>query len=96
MSQAVENDVLKDIRGKFVLVYLNDVVIISKTAEEQVKHVTIVLKLLRKHQLYAKLAKCTFMQPERKILGHIVGARGLQVDPKQLPYCSSGRACSGW
>jgi len=71
--QAVVTDVLKDAIGKFVLVYLDDVIImmriISKTAEEHVKHVRIVLELLRKHQLYAKLAKCTFMQFELKVLG---------------------------
>lgn len=71
--QAVVTNVLKDVIGKFVLVYLDDVIImmriISKTAEEHVKHVRIVLELLRKHQLYAKLAKCTFMQFELKVLG---------------------------
>ena len=82
--QSVMNVVLKDVIGKFVLVYLDDLVIYSKTAEEHVEHVRIVLDLLRKHQLYAKLPKCKFMQPELKFLGHIVGARGLQVDPKKV------------
>lgn len=87
------NHVLKDIIGKHVLVYLNDVVIISKTAKEQVKNVTIALELLRKQQLYAKLAKCqTFMQSELKILGHLVRPPGLQVDPKEVAMvqCRTG------
>ena len=82
--QSVMNVVLKDVIGKFVLVYLDDLVIYSKTDEEHVEHVRIVLDLLRKHQLYAKLPKCEFMQPELKFLGHIVGAQGLQVDPKKV------------
>ena len=54
--QAVMNDVLKEVIGKFVLVYLDDIVIFSKNAEEHVEHVRIVLEVLRKHKLYAKLA----------------------------------------
>ena len=78
------NDVLKEVIGKFVLVYLDDIVIFSKNAEEHVEHVRIVLEVLRKHKLYAKLAKCSFMQSELKFLGHIVGAQSLQVDPKKV------------
>ena len=93
--QSVMNVVLKDVIGKFVLVYLDDLVIYSKTAEEHVEHVRIVLDLLRKHQLYAKLPKCEFMQPELKFLGHIVGAQGLQVDPKKGCHCAK-LASSYW
>ena len=82
--QSVMNEVLGDVIGKFVLVYLDDLVIFSKNAEGHVEHVRIVLGLLRRHKLYAKLAKCTFMQSELKFLGHIVGAQGLQVDPKKV------------
>ena len=63
---------------------MDDKVIFSKNAEEHVEHVRIVLEVLRKHKLYAKLAKCSFMQSELKFLGHIVGAQGLQVDPKKV------------
>ena len=49
------NEVLGDVIGKFALVYLDDLVIFSKNAEEHVGHVRIVLGLLRKHKLYAKL-----------------------------------------
>ncbi len=82
--QAVMNDVLKEVSGKFVLVYLDDIVIYSKNAEEHVEHIRIVLEVLRKHKLYAKLPKCSFMQSELKFMGHIVGAQGLQVDPKKV------------
>ena len=82
--QSVMTEVLGDVIGKFVLVYLDDVVISSKTAEEHMHHLRIVLALLRKHRLYAKLPKCKFMQSELKFLGHIVGAQGLQVDPKKV------------
>ena len=75
--QSVTNEVLGDVIGKFVLVYLDDLVIFSKNAEGHVEHVRIVLGLLRRHKLYAKLAKCTSMQSELKFLGHIVGAQGL-------------------
>ncbi len=57
------------------------------------KHVTIALELLRKQQLYAKLAKRqTFMQSELKIMGHIAGPPGLQVDPKEVAIvqCRTG------
>ena len=78
------NDVLKEVIGKVVLVYLDDIVIHSKNAEEHVEHCRIVLEVLRKHKLYAKLPKCSFMQSELKFLGHIVGAQGLQVVPKNV------------
>ena len=82
--QSIMHDVFKDVIGKFVLAYLDDVNIYSETVKEHLEHVRIVLELLRKHKLYAKLKKCTFMQSELKFLGHIVGAQGLQVDPKKV------------
>ena len=64
-----------------MLVYLDDILVFSKTPEEHVKHMHIVLDLLRKHQLYAKLSKCDFNKAELRFLGHIVGAAGVRVDP---------------
>ena len=61
--QNIMNDVLKDVIGDFVLVYLDDIVIFSKSKAEHYKHLTIVLQLLREHQLYANLSKCKFVQP---------------------------------
>ena len=82
--QNIMNNVLKDVLGKFVLVYLDDIVIFSKSKAEHYKHLQIVLQLLRRHKLYANLGKCNFVQVELQFLGHIVGADGLRVDPKKV------------
>ena len=75
--QNIMNNVLRDVLGKFVLVYLDDIV-------KHYSHLNIVLHLLREHQLYANLSKCKFVQRELQFLGHIVGGQGLRVDPKKV------------
>jgi len=82
--QAVMNKVFASKLGKTVLVYLDDILIFSKTAEEHLQHVREVLELLRQHQLYAKISKCRFMRTEVEYLGHLVGRDGLRVDPKKV------------
>ena len=82
--QNIMNNVLKDVIGKFVIVYLDDIVVFSKDQAEHYKHLEVVLQLLREHELCANLAKCRFVQPELHFLGHIVGAQGLRVDPKKV------------
>jgi hypothetical protein len=78
------NDIFKDYIGKFLAVYLDDVLIFSQTEAEHAQHLEIVLSLLRKNKLYAKLSKCEFQQPSLKFLGHIVSDMGLQVDPSKV------------
>ena len=82
--QNIMNDVLRDVIDKFVIVYLDDIVVYSKNNAEHFKHLQIVLQLLRDHELYANLTKCKFVQPELHFLGHIVGADGLRVDPNKI------------
>ena len=82
--QDIMRDVLKDVIGKYVLVYLDDIVIYSCSEEDHMLHLKIVLGLLRKHKLYAKLFKCKFVQSELKFLGHIISAKGIQVDPAKV------------
>ena len=64
---------------KFVLVFLDDILVYSKTVEEHRVHLAVVLDRLRERKLYAKLSKCEFYMPEVEFLGHIVGQRGLAM-----------------
>ena len=68
----------------FVCVYIDDILIFSKSREEHLQHLQIVLSLLRKHKLFAKLSKCSFLQKEVKFLGHVASAEGVKVDPAKL------------
>ena len=76
------NRVLADL--PFVLVYLDDILVFSKSAEEHAEHLKQVLARLREHKLYAKMAKCFFFRDSVEFLGHVVSADGVQVDPKKV------------
>ena len=82
--QSLMNDVFREHLGHSVLVYLDDILVFSKTASEHVKHVEEVLSLLRKHSLYAKKRKCQFMTNELLYLGHIIGEHGIKPDPAKI------------
>ena len=84
--QATMNSIFREQIGKFVLVYLDDILIFSKSLEEHARHLRIVLDILQRNELYAKLPKCKF-RPDLQFLGHVVGRHGIRMDPaKQLPY----------
>ena len=78
------NNVFTGLLGKSVLVYLDDILVFSKTEEEHLQHVKQVLEVLRNHRLYAKLSKCEFGKKELNFLGHVVSAEGIKVDPKKV------------
>jgi len=69
---------------KFVLVYLDDILVYSKTAEEHAQHLRLVFQALREEELFAKPSKCYFNKSELKYLGHIVGSGGIKVDPAKI------------
>ncbi|KAJ9521060.1 hypothetical protein QJQ45_022784 [Haematococcus lacustris] len=79
--QRLMNDVLHDLLDDCVLVYLDDILIFSRTPQEHIAHLRRVLDLLRKHKLYAKLSKCEFGMDQTSFLGHIVSASGIACDP---------------
>jgi hypothetical protein len=69
---------------KFVIVFINDILIFSKTEEEHEKHLRLVLEKLRSNQLYAKFIKREFWLIEVTFLGHAISAGGVLVDPGKV------------
>jgi hypothetical protein len=71
--------------GRFVQVYCDDILIFSKTREEHLVHVRMVLETLRHHQLFAKASKCQFLRSPVGFLGHVISERGITADPRKVP-----------
>ncbi|GJU16628.1 putative reverse transcriptase domain-containing protein [Tanacetum coccineum] len=71
------------LEDKFVIVFIDDILIYSKTKEDHEVHLRLVLELLRKEKLYAKFSKCEFWLQEVHFLGHVVNQSGIHVDPEQ-------------
>ena len=69
---------------KFVVVFVDDILINSKSKEEHEGHLRIVFQTLRDHNLYAKFSKCEFWLTEVKFLGHVALVQGVSVDPKKV------------
>jgi hypothetical protein len=78
------NGVFRDYLDKFVIVFLYDILVYSKLEEEHEQHLRLVLQVLRGHQLYAKLRKCSFYQRQIHYLGHIISEEGIAVDPEKV------------
>ena len=77
------NRVFKPYLDKFVIIFIDDILIYSKSQAEHEGHLRIVLQTLREHELYAKLSKCDFWLQEVDFLGHVVYKEGIRVDPKK-------------
>ncbi|GKF27295.1 putative reverse transcriptase domain-containing protein, partial [Tanacetum coccineum] len=75
------NRVCKPYLDKFVIVFIDDILIYSKSKEEHEVHLRLVLGLLRKEKLYAKFSKCEFWLQEVHFLSHVVNQNGIHVDP---------------
>jgi hypothetical protein len=74
------NKVFVKYLDKFVMVFIDDILVFSKTEEEHEVHLRLVLEKLRGHQLYAKFSKCEFWITEVAFLGHVISARGVSID----------------
>lgn len=82
--QAYIQDTLHDILDVVCIVYLDDILIFSRTQEEHDRHCLMVLEQLRKGRLFANAEKCEFDKPEVEYLGYIIGAQGIKMNPKKL------------
>ena len=78
------NNVLRLYLDKFVIVFIDDILIYFKNEEEHAKNLATMLILLKEAQLYAKLNKCSFFQIEVRYLGHVVSKEGIVVDPEKI------------
>ena len=78
------NNILSKYLDKFVIVFIDDILIYSKNEQEHQNHLRIVLHILREHQLYAKFSKCEFYQGRIQYLGHVISEEGISVDPDKI------------
>jgi hypothetical protein len=78
------NKVFMEYLDKIVVVFINDILILSKNREEHDEHLCLVLQKLRENQLYAKLSKCKFWLKEVLFLGHIISEGGISIDPSKV------------
>ncbi|GJV62202.1 putative reverse transcriptase domain-containing protein [Tanacetum coccineum] len=78
------NRVCKPYLDKFVIVFIDDILIYSKDEKEHEEHLKAILELLKKEKLYAKFSKCEFWIPKVQFLGHVIDSRGIHVDPAKI------------
>ena len=78
------NHVLRPYVDRFVVVFIDNILIYSKDQEDHDTHLRVVLETLRKEHLYAKKSKCKFWLREVSFLGHIISKEGIMVDPRKI------------
>lgn len=82
--QAVMNVILEPLLRKCVVVFIDDILIYSKSWEDHLQHNQQVLTILQQNHLHVKLAKCSFAKQQLTYLGHIVSANGVATDPSKI------------
>ncbi|GJW71401.1 putative reverse transcriptase domain-containing protein [Tanacetum coccineum] len=78
------NRVCKPYLDKFVIVFIDDILIYSRNGKEHEEHLKTILELLKKEELYAKFSKCEFWINTVKFLGHMIDSSGIHVDPAKI------------
>ena len=78
------NRIFSPYLDKFIMVFVDDILIYSKDEKEHEEHLKIVLETLRQHKLYANLKKCEFWMNSVTFLGHVISKEGISVDPRKI------------
>ena len=86
------NRVFAEYLDKFVIVFIDDILIYSGSREEHKEHLKIALRFLKEHKLYAKFSKCDFWLDKVHFLGHVVSKEGIAVDPVKIKAVSKWAA----
>ncbi|XP_021770609.1 uncharacterized protein LOC110734768 [Chenopodium quinoa] len=84
------NTVFHPFMDKFVVLFIDDILVYSKIKEEHVEHLRAILQTLRENKLYAKFSKCEFWLEKVTFLGHFVSKDGVEVDPAKI------KVVKGW
>lgn len=82
--QSTMNQVFQQYLRKFVIIFFDDIVVYSKDMESHIHHLEFVLECLRKHDLYAKLNKCSFTYVSIDYLGYVISAKGVEPDKQKI------------
>ncbi|GJT11704.1 putative reverse transcriptase domain-containing protein [Tanacetum coccineum] len=80
----VMNRVCKPHLDKFMIVFIDNILIYSKNKKKHEEHLMVILELLKKEELYAKFSKCKFWLPKVQFLGHVIDSQGIYVDPAKI------------
>ncbi|GJQ93706.1 putative reverse transcriptase domain-containing protein, partial [Tanacetum coccineum] len=86
------NRVCKPCLDKFIIVFIDDILVYSKDEEEHGKHLKAILELLKKERLYTKFLKCDFWLDSIQFLGHVIDRSGVHVDPAKIEAIKSWAA----
>jgi hypothetical protein len=70
--------------GKFIMIFIDDILIYYKNEEKHVKHLRIIIQWLHEHQLYAKFSKCAFWLKEVLFLRHAISTESIAIDPSKV------------
>jgi hypothetical protein len=88
--QCAMNLVLAPFLCKFVMVFIDDILVYSPSWQSHLEHLRLVFTALRNHTFYLKERKCVFGKKQLSYLGHIISRNGVATDPRKLTLCSSG------
>lgn len=82
--QRLMHDIFWEFLDKFVVIYLDDIIVYSKTEDEHLQHLQQVFEVIQRHELYIQPEKCAFFTERIDFLGHFISAEGIEMDPKKV------------